>query len=181
MRATWFRTVWRDTPSSSAMALSVIPSAMRASTCCSRGVSSGVGSLRRFGSPARDLNAKLETIKANLGFDQLQAMREASPTGGALGQVAVQELTALQATVSSLDQAQSPAQLAASLGKIEQSYNRWQMVTNKSRELRGLPPITVPTAPQAPQAPQAPTAPQAPQAANPFLEELKRRQSQPRR
>jgi hypothetical protein len=54
MRATWLRTVWWDTPSSSAMALSVMPMAMRASTCCSRGVSSGLGSVWRLGSPARD-------------------------------------------------------------------------------------------------------------------------------
>ena len=41
------------------------------------------------------LNKSLETIKANIGFDKLQAMREASPTGGALGQVSNQELTSL--------------------------------------------------------------------------------------
>lgn len=74
---------------------------------------------------ARDLAAKLETIKANLGFDRLQQMREASPTGGALGQVAVQELVALQSTVASLDQGQSPAQLRQSLDKVEQHYKRW--------------------------------------------------------
>jgi hypothetical protein len=74
---------------------------------------------------ARDLAAKLETIKANLGFDRLQQMREASPTGGALGAVAVQELTALQSTVASLDQGQSPAQLKQSLDKIERHYSNW--------------------------------------------------------
>jgi hypothetical protein len=79
---------------------------------------------------ARNLAAKLETIKANLGFDRLQAMREASPTGGALGAVAVQELTALQSTVSSLDQGQSPAQLRKSLDKIERHYNAWLKTVN---------------------------------------------------
>lgn len=74
---------------------------------------------------ARDLAAKLTTIKANLGFDRLQQMRDSSPTGGALGQVAVQELTALQATIANLDQQQSPAQLKASLDKIETHYNKW--------------------------------------------------------
>ena len=73
----------------------------------------------------RDLSAKLQTIKANLGFDRLQQMREASPTGGALGQVAVQELQALQSTVASLDQMQSPQQLRNALGKIEQHYANW--------------------------------------------------------
>lgn len=74
---------------------------------------------------ARDLQAKLTTIKANLGFDRLQQMREASPTGGALGQVAVQELVALQSTVASLDQLQSPADLRQALNKIERHYTRW--------------------------------------------------------
>lgn len=75
--------------------------------------------------PARNLQAKLETVKANLGFDRLQQMRDNSPTGGALGAVAVQELTALQSTVASLDQLQSPPQLAKALEKIEGHYTRW--------------------------------------------------------
>jgi hypothetical protein len=75
---------------------------------------------------ARDLQAKLGTIKANLGFDRLQQMREASPTGGALGQVAVQELMALQSTVASLDQLQSPGEVRNALGKIEKHYKAWQ-------------------------------------------------------
>lgn len=72
------------------------------------------------GSPAKDLQSDLETIKANLGFDELQTMRDNSPTGGALGQVAVQELEALRATISSLDQAQSPEALAASLRRVQE-------------------------------------------------------------
>ena len=82
------------------------------------------------GTDARNLSSKLETIKANLGFDRLQQMRDMSPTGGALGAVAVQELTALQATVSSLDQGQSRAELTKSLGKIEKHYNNWLKTIN---------------------------------------------------
>lgn len=81
------------------------------------------------GTDARDLQSKLETIKANLGFDRLQQMREQSPTGGALGAVAVQELTALQSTVASLDQGQSRAELKKSLEKIERHYNNWLETT----------------------------------------------------
>lgn len=90
----------------------------------------GVGSLARVvpATDARNLSAKLETIKANLGFDRLQEMRDQSPTGGALGAVAVQELTALQSTVASLDQAQSPSQLRSALNKIDRHYGRWQRV-----------------------------------------------------
>lgn len=74
------------------------------------------------GSDANDLRATLETIKANLGFAELQAMREASPTGGALGSVAVQELSALQSTVANLSPNQSEAQLRANLQKIKEHY-----------------------------------------------------------
>lgn len=87
------------------------------------GMASGLASFP--GSDARNLQAKLETIKANLGFTELQKMRDMSPTGGALGSVAVQELTALQSTLSSLDQAQSPAQLKSSLEKVERHYQAW--------------------------------------------------------
>ena len=82
------------------------------------------------GTDARDLQAKLDTVKANLGFDRLQQMREMSPTGGALGAVAVQELIALQSTVASLDQAQSAKELKKSLEKIEGHYNKWLETVN---------------------------------------------------
>lgn len=88
----------------------------------------GLGSMlsKIPGSDARDLASELDTIKANLGFAELQAMREASPTGGALGAIAVQELVALQSTVASLDQRQSPAQLKQSLAKIREHYRNWR-------------------------------------------------------
>ena len=86
------------------------------------GLSAGLGAMTAGipSSPARDLRADLETIKANLGFDELQTMRDNSPTGGALGQVAVQELEALRATLSSLDQAQSPEALVDSLRRVQE-------------------------------------------------------------
>jgi hypothetical protein len=84
------------------------------------------------GTDARDLQSVLETVKGNLGFDRLQEMRDNSPTGGALGAIAVQELTALQSTVASLDQAQSPTQLRRSLEKIERHYKRWLDVVNQA-------------------------------------------------
>jgi len=77
------------------------------------------------GTDAYDLQQRLLTIKANLGFDRLQQMRDASPTGGALGQVAVQELQALQATVGSLELGQSRQELQKNLDKIDLHYNNW--------------------------------------------------------
>ena len=82
---------------------------------------------------AKDLSGALTTIKANIGFDALQAMREASPTGGALGQVAVQELESLQASVASLDQAQSPAPLAANLKKVRDHYANWRATVEQAK------------------------------------------------
>jgi hypothetical protein len=72
------------------------------------------------GTSARDLSALTDTLKANAGFQELQTMRDNSPTGGALGQVAVQELAMLQATVTSLDQAQTPEQFMQALNNFEQ-------------------------------------------------------------
>lgn len=77
------------------------------------------------GTDAYNLNQRVLTIKANLGFDRLQQMRDASPTGGALGQVAVQELEALQASVGSLEVGQSKDELLKNLGKIDQHYKAW--------------------------------------------------------
>lgn len=79
-----------------------------------------------FNNTAKDIGADVETIKANFGFDRLQAMRDMSPTGGALGQVAVQELTALQASVANLDtENQSPEQLKINLNKAKLHYSNW--------------------------------------------------------
>lgn len=77
------------------------------------------------GTEAKDLQADLLTIKANIGFDRLQRMRAESPTGGALGQVAIQELVALQSTLRSLDQAQSYDRLAENLQDVLVQYKRW--------------------------------------------------------
>jgi hypothetical protein len=81
------------------------------------------------GTDAFNLNQRLLTIKANLGFDRLQQMRDASPTGGALGQVAVQELNALQATVGSLELGQDRKELSKNLNKIEHHYSNWIRTT----------------------------------------------------
>ena len=88
----------------------------------------GVGSYLSIlpGTNARELSTVLGTIKARLGFDQLQQMRAASPTGGALGQVSNRELAALEGAVASLDQGLSPKALRENLKQIETSYKNWQ-------------------------------------------------------
>ncbi len=94
------------------------------------GWTAGVGAMTAgfAGTPAKDLSETLNTIRANIGFDRLQQMREASPTGGALGQVSEMENKLLQAVWGSLEQSQSPSQLKENLKKakiaIRESWKR---------------------------------------------------------
>jgi hypothetical protein len=55
-----------------------------------------------------------------MGFDELQAMRDASPTGGALGQVSDFENRQLQALRGNIEAAQSAAQLRDNLERLKQ-------------------------------------------------------------
>jgi hypothetical protein len=80
--------------------------------------------LKDLPGPALDQANRIRTIKANVGFDQLQAMRDASKTGGALGQVAVQELDMLQASLGSLEQAQGVDELAYNLAQVKDHYQK---------------------------------------------------------
>jgi len=75
------------------------------------------------GTDATDLMKLIDSVKANAGFDKLQAMREASPTGGALGQVSDKEIRFLQSVFGSLDQDQSPKQLKYNLELFRYVYN----------------------------------------------------------
>lgn len=63
-----------------------------------------------------------ETIVANIGFDRLQQMREASPTGGALGAISERELSTLQAVMGSLAFVQSEKQLLENLDRLDGIY-----------------------------------------------------------
>ena len=74
------------------------------------------------GSDANNLRAQLDTIRSNVGFDKLQAMREASPTGGALGNVSEKENLYLQSVLGNVDQSQSPEQLKRNLLRLREAY-----------------------------------------------------------
>lgn len=84
--------------------------------------------------PAVNLRRTLDQIKANIGFQELQAMREASPTGGALGQVAVQELNMLQSVLGSLDASQSADQLTRSLNKVYDHFTKWERAVKAAQQ-----------------------------------------------
>lgn len=65
-----------------------------------------------------------ETIVANIGFDKLQRMREASPTGGALGAVSERELSNLQAVLGNLALSQSDKQLVSNINRLNNLYKK---------------------------------------------------------
>ena len=85
------------------------------------------------GSDAKELQSLLTVVQGNLGFDRLQQMRDASPTGGALGQVSERELQFLQSTVSSLDPRLDPPVLRKNLREIAESYQRWRDAVIEAR------------------------------------------------
>jgi len=90
------------------------------------GWSTGVGNMvlgRLPNTDARKLDNFLATIKANLGFDKLQQMREASPTGGALGAISDKETALLQAVNGALDPLQRD-QLVENLTIIKELYGQ---------------------------------------------------------
>jgi hypothetical protein len=70
------------------------------------------------GMAGADAQAQLETLKSQIGFSVLQAMRDASKTGGALGAVTEKELGFLQNNLATLDKAQSVEQARESLQAI---------------------------------------------------------------
>ena len=73
---------------------------------------------------AVNLATFLDPIRANVAFDRLQQMREASKTGGALGNVSNVELAQLQASAGSLAQRASPEILVKNLTKIDEVYTK---------------------------------------------------------
>lgn len=68
---------------------------------------------------AGTLESYLTTLQANVGFGELQAMREASPTGGALGQVSEREIAFLQALLGDIEQSRNPEILMYNLERLD--------------------------------------------------------------
>lgn len=74
------------------------------------------------GTDAFSLGQRLATIKANIGFDRLQEMRENSPTGGALGNVTVQEIDRLERVMGALEQAEEDKDLYYNMARLNNIY-----------------------------------------------------------
>lgn len=74
------------------------------------------------GTPAATMAGLIKNVGANTAFDRLQKMRENSPTGGALGQVAVQELELLKSSVGAIDPAMGDEDFQRGLGDVISHY-----------------------------------------------------------
>jgi hypothetical protein len=74
------------------------------------------------GTPQFTLAQTLKTIQANIGFDELQSMRENSPTGGALGAISDKENELLSLVRGSVVQGLDPQVLKGNLKRIKELY-----------------------------------------------------------
>jgi hypothetical protein len=82
----------------------------------------GMASRSIPGTNAYNASRLLDSLKGRIAFESLQRMREASPTGGALGAVSDTEQKMLQNSVAALDPNMSPELLERSLQRIEGMY-----------------------------------------------------------
>jgi hypothetical protein len=119
-------------------ALQLVKDAKALTTGLTTGLTGALGGVIPGTSPYV-LQSKIDTIKAQLGFGQLQAMRDASPTGGALGQVSNQEIKYLQSAIANLDRGLPPAELKKNLDNIEKHYTKWREAAMGKLESKAQP------------------------------------------
>jgi hypothetical protein len=74
------------------------------------------------GTAEYNMKLQVDDMLSNVGLDTLQAMRENSPTGGALGQVPIQQQQRLEQVLGSFDIAQSPEVIAENFNQINNIY-----------------------------------------------------------
>ena len=72
--------------------------------------------------PAGEAKALIESALSNVGLDTLQTMRENSPTGGALGQVPIQQQKRLEQVLGSLDVGQRTEVVEDNLKRVINIY-----------------------------------------------------------
>jgi len=76
------------------------------------------------GTAAHDVASALNTIKANISFERIDQMRQASPTGGALGAITEGEHKLLAGSMAALEQSQSEQQFKTNLGRVRANFER---------------------------------------------------------
>jgi len=87
---------------------------------------------------AHTVKLKLETIEASLGFQRLQDMRDASQTGGALGQVSEKELDLLKSSVVALRQSMRREDFNKALANVRKHYTNSVNAISAMNEARKL-------------------------------------------
>jgi hypothetical protein len=75
-----------------------------------------------IGTDEYQFTRQIEDLKRNIGLDRLQQMRDNSPTGGALGQVPVQQQAMLEDTLGSFDISQPGDTLRENLNQLNNIY-----------------------------------------------------------
>ena len=91
------------------------------------------------GTQAFDASQLADTISAGIAFDRLQSMREASPTGGALGAVTEREMDLLKSSLGSISQSQGQEQLLENLNRLERIYSDIMTKFSAYPSARGMP------------------------------------------
>lgn len=76
------------------------------------------------GTAAHNVANSLNTVKANISFERLNQMRQASPTGGALGAVSDSEQRLLSGSMAALEQSQDKAQFERNLKRTRAAFER---------------------------------------------------------
>jgi hypothetical protein len=76
----------------------------------------------------RNFKADLDEAKAGIFQKEISEMRADSKTGGALGQVAVQEMTRMENSLGALNMEQSPEKMVENLQQIIDAVNRYRAV-----------------------------------------------------
>ena len=91
------------------------------------------------GTDAKDLKEMASTLKANTAFKALFEMRQASKTGGALGNVSNQEIKLLHDSWRSLNQGQSPAQLRKNVQAMITKFERAKYALENNDYFKTIP------------------------------------------
>ena len=86
------------------------------------------------GTNASDLKANLDTIEANIGFEELANMRANSPTGGALGAISDRDISLLTSAMANVRQSQSPKQLRDNLASLKKTMSESRARLKKAYE-----------------------------------------------
>jgi hypothetical protein len=100
-----------------------------------------IGQLTGFlgGTPAAKLKGTTETLVAQLRFDQIQKMKDDSPTGATgLGQIAIPEFTALGVAYTNLDPNQGPDQLRKNLEEVSFRARRVNAIVQSEETIQNM-------------------------------------------